>query len=257
MGKAALSRRRKQHSSWPDESVVEVLELSDTDRPSTSPANYGPSRTSSLSPSRRPISGILSQPNITRSSSSSSRTSSLSPSSRRPISRSLSSSSIQSKITRSWSSSSFQCIPLPQGPDDPYFFDVKSTRHAESEPPPHSTRIEKLIKSATLEDKTSFQTAVSEFQQDLSSEFCESMERLNLRDRSCGGSGAVRITRSLSPTLEGGSQAYFQKLAMPREEQRRRALARSLRVDLTRYSLVSCQAGSCTVRGSISLRGVR
>ena len=240
-----MGQRRKQHASWPDESLVKVLELSDTDRPSTSTANYGPSRTSSRSPLRRPISGILSP-------SSSSRTSSLSPSSRRPISRSLSSSSIQSKITRS--SSSFQCIPLPQGPDDPYFFDVKSTHHAE--PPPHSTRIEKLIKSATLQDKASFQTAVSEFQQDLSSEFRESMERLNLRDRSCGGSGAMRITRSLSPTLEGGSQAYFQKLALPREEQRRCALARSLRVDLARYSLVSCQAGSCPVRGITSLRGV-
>ena len=105
--------------------------------------------------------------------------------------RSLSSLSSESKVSRSSSSPSLQSILLPQSPTDKRFFGAA----ASAEPAPDSTRLEKLIDSA-CRDKTSFQAAVSEFEEDLSSEFCQTMHRLNRLDRLCGGSeragGAVR-----------------------------------------------------------------
>ena len=105
--------------------------------------------------------------------------------------RSLSSLSSESKISRSSSSPSLQFILLPQSSTDERFFGAA----ASAEPAPDSTRIEKLIDSA-CRDKTSFQAAVSEFEEGLSSEFCQTMHKLNRLDRLCGSSkragGVVR-----------------------------------------------------------------
>jgi len=211
MGQTTLSRRQKQlakakqHALWLNQSSAQLLEsdmdrqsptFCDTDRFNREAGTDLESTQHSTAERYRQRSvhskWIQSAPCLSESLDMPGGKCRFQPHSRSLRSlRSLSSPFSECKVSRSSSSPSLQSILLPQSPTDKRFFDAA----ASAEPAPDSTRIEKLIDSA-CRDKTSFQAAVSEFEESLSLEFCQTMHRLNrldgLRSSSERAGGAVR-----------------------------------------------------------------